>query len=253
MTDSREWLADLDPDPWELDQLDEVMAETDAEGPDYGYDGDPDPGDDLGPWDDSAARLAEIGDTLGQAYATDAQRAAEDAEDTAMLMLRPSAEDKLARARQRIEAGTYTPPPSARAARDAEGMFSVSCGEAVDATGRCASRYHRAGCHTVTEAAAATGSADEARAWNATLRGMVTGADVAQAAAEREAGLASPSHPQPGGGLDTWAELLSAPADLGPADAHQRMLAELGAAELQRAQGEPLPDVGDLAREMGLR
>ena len=57
-------------------------------------------------------------------------------------------------------------------ARLSTGRWGAVCGGelgSVDEFGRCAARFHDDSCHTVTESAAATGSADAARAWRDVL------------------------------------------------------------------------------------
>jgi hypothetical protein len=179
--------ADLDMDPWERAQLEEVLAEVEAEEA-AGFDpGDPgDDPDEDGSWHD---QLSDAASALDASRALDARRFDEDAAE-ALDARPPRDEVKAARALRRIEAGTYIPPPQLRPARDAEGMFSVSCGEAVDSTGRCASRYHtNPDCHVIQEAAAATGSFEEAEAWAAQLRGQPSALDVA--AAQQQLGLSN--------------------------------------------------------------
>jgi hypothetical protein len=229
--------------------LDELEAEE--AGVPYDAYADPDPDEDYGPWDDSAddqaAQLRAIGEQLDQTYSLDSQRAAEDITD--QLEKRPSAEAKIARGLRRIEAGTYLPPAQLRAARDAGGRWASACGE-PDEFGRCSSRFHAADCHVIAQEAAATGSADEARSWAATLRGYTptTGPGTAEAL-----GLASPG-PHPGEPGDTWASLLRPEPEPGAwGDTYARALAELRMEAAPRQPREPLPDVSELSRQMGLR
>jgi hypothetical protein len=154
-----------------------------------------------GPWDgfhDAAA-------ALDRAHELDAQRLAEDVTDA--LERRPSDEAKLYRALARAEAGTLTPAPQFRSARDAGGQYAAACGP-LDDLGHCGARYHAATCSSVAEGRLSRGSVAEAEAWN---RGL-SGHGGASSAAE-DLGLSSPSGPDPGSG-DTWADLLSAPGGL---------------------------------------
>ena len=239
-------LEGLDPTPEErlafYEALDEVEAEEAA-----GLYGDDDDG--AGSWHD---QLHAIGESLDDAYGTSAAVAAEDEEDAEWLATRPSAEDRLARAISRIEAGTYTPPGFFRPPRDIGGGLALSCGEALDDFGRCASRFHQAGCMTVTEGAAATGDATAAEAWNATLRGMPSAVDVAAAAAEL--GLATPASPEPGYGLDMWADLLDTSDPLSYPEIHAQVLAGMGepGSPPPQVRGSG-PDVSWLREALGLR
>jgi len=213
-------LEGLDPTPEErlafYEALDEVEAEEAA-----GLYGDDDDG--AGPWHD---QLHAIGESLDDAYATSAAVAAEDDEDAQWLATRPNDVDKMARAISRIEAGTYTPPGFFRPPRDIGGGLALSCGEALDAFGRCASRYHQAGCSAVVASAAATGSATEAQAWRDTLNARQIDPDVLGLQ------LATPAIPEPGTGTDMWADLL----ETGEPSSHQEIYAQVLA-----GMGEPGP------------
>jgi hypothetical protein len=227
----------------EIIALDEALAEVDG-----GYY----PGAELAGDELSPAELAEIGQLSDDAYSAEAARLAEDEQDRAALAKRPSAEVRLARALQRVEYGSYLPPPLLSAPlgvpRDARGLFVFTCGE-PDVLGRCGARYHSPQCSTVTEAAAATGSAAEAEAWNATLKGRTSSADVAAAQLANE--------PEPGSGVDAWADLLTPPGGPGSADPEliSRLLQDMGEAGHlpPRREQRPLPQVADLAERMGLR
>ncbi len=180
---SDDMLAGLDADPYERMVLDEVLDEVEAEeaaGLPYDADGDADGGpadpedDDPRSW---AGQLEAAGAALDDTAARDAQRLAEDVYD-AIPGRTPTDEVRAARALRRIEAGTYTPDPYSRgdpaaaaAARDPSGRWASACGD-LDEFSRCSAKYHQAGCHVVTEAAAANGSATEAEAWTAQLRGQ---------------------------------------------------------------------------------
>jgi len=201
-----DWLSDLGADTWERQQLAEVLDEIEAG--DYGDElpyGEPgDDYGDLGPWDDSADMLRAANRAVGRAHAADAQRQAEDAEDQAAALLRPSSEQRLARGIARVSSGTYTPPGYFRAARDTGGRFSAICGDADD-MGGCSARYHAADCAAVGISSAASGSAEDAEAWNRVVGGHVSAADVT--AAEQVTGLANSG---PG-----WDDLLEPPPDSG--------------------------------------
>jgi hypothetical protein len=192
-------------------------------------------------YQEQMAQLAEIGDQVDDHVTSEAVRQAEDEADAEWLTTRPSVEDKIASSLGRAERGTLVPHPYFRPARDTEGMFSVSCGEAVDATGRCASRYHQAGCHTITEGAAATGSAEAAEAWRNMLLGYTPPPSVAGAA--EEMGLASPTDPQPGSGMDTWADILEPEPGVADPRLHARLMHYLG--EADAPPPEPRPDHPD--------
>jgi hypothetical protein len=181
-------------------------------------------------------------------HAADAQRLAEDV--SAQLDRRPSAEDILARAMRRIEAGTYTEPPALRAdARDASGQYAAACGPLTD-LGTCGARYHQAGCHAVAEGQQTRGSAAEAEAWNAGLLAhkVPDGTD-----------LASPADPDPPGGgvTDTWADLLRTPGGLfSEPEVRARMMAALDGTGTTDPGYEPLPEqmppVASMREQLGL-
>jgi hypothetical protein len=210
-------LAGLDADPWEREQLAEVLDEVEAEG--YGDDG---------PWHDAA--FSSIGAALDDRNTSEAQRLVADITD--QLERRPRAEHVLARALDRIADGTYTEPAWSRPARDAHGQFSAICGDA-DGMGRCAARYHAAGCSAVTASAAASGSYDDVQAWNEAVRGHVSGADVT--AARQVTGLAAPSEPGYDYGYDAFGDLLEPPAG---AVSYPELHAEV---RRQLGMGEPPP------------
>jgi hypothetical protein len=237
--------AGLDADPWELQQLEEVLGEVGAEGYEDPGGGDPDEDED-GPWHDRL--MEQAGAALGDSAARDAQRLAEDVSDS--LALRPSAEVKAARALQRIEAGTYTRPATLRPARDSEGLFSVSCGEAVDDFGRCASRFHQPDCHVIMESAAATGSYEEAEAWNATLNGQPSAVDVA--GAQAQLGLAGG---QPGAdGLDMrWADTLGDDRELPYEQLRDQLFHRMALADAPARQRQPdSPDTTAIRAALGI-
>jgi hypothetical protein len=235
-----DWLADLDPTEWERQQLDEVIGETDAEQA-AGL-----PGDDgmppEGPWDD---QLSSIGDTLDATHALDGKRIGEDI--VAEIERRPTDEQRLARAMRRIEDGTYTEPPQLRPARDAWGQYTSACGD-TDDFGRCSARFHDRDCHVVTDAAAATGSAEAVEAWRDTLNARTPHGGI-----DAEAlGLAN--GPQPGDGTDTWADLLADPGGLSGYELiRARIMHEMAVADAPPRSRDPAaPDVSALRAALGL-
>jgi hypothetical protein len=153
--------AGLDPSEWELEQLDEVLAEADAEADAEEAAGLP-PGDELpedGSWHD---QLGAIGSRLDARHELDGQRIGEDI--VAEIERRPSSEAKLATAMRRIEGGVYTQDAyfrgdeaAAAAARDPLGRYQAACGP-LDDFASCSARYHTPECHTTIESAAARGS-----------------------------------------------------------------------------------------------
>ena len=175
----------------------------------------------------------EVGIGPPQRYGQAAAVAAEDDEDGQFFARRPSGEAKAAHALDRIGRGTYTEPAWFRPARDTEGMFAVSCGEAVDEFGRCASRYHQAGCHTLAESAAARGSAGEAAAWVDVLTGRANPPGTSAS----ELGLAN--EPGPWDGTDLWSDLLQS-GEPHPG-LHDQMMHQLG--EAAQPEPEPRPDL----------
>jgi hypothetical protein len=185
---------------------------------------------------------------MDDAYALDAQRLAEDVTDG--LARRPSAEDILARAMERIQQGTYTEAPQfSPAVADAYLVSHPACGEVTE-FGTCASRYHDPGCGAVIAAAAATGTAEDAGAWAATLRNRPPDPDALPYSAE----LAEPSGPD--GTTDTWADLLAPPA-ADPRTVHARALAALGEDPGPEPGYEPFgreqyPDTSGLRTALGL-
>lgn len=130
-----------DPDGYELeDALAAEVEAAEAELSNSGYD---------------LSQLADVGATIDLSTATAAQRHAEDAQG-----MPAETEARTAHLLSRVERGTYTPPQH----DDASG----SCGPRDD-FGRCAARYHDAGCLTVLAAEAANGSAESALAWRQQL------------------------------------------------------------------------------------
>jgi hypothetical protein len=227
-------LDGLDATPSERLEFLRALDEVDAE------EADPAPGGPYGPWDDFHAATAQ----MDAARAADAARLAEDVTD--QLDRRPSDEDKLARAFQRIEAGTYTEAAAFRPARDAYGQFAAACGEVTE-FGTCGSRYHDPQCGAVVAGTAAVESAESAEAWAATLRSHPPDPGTLGYAAE----LAEPSGP-----FDSFSDLLQAPGGADPG-LHARMLAVLADAEAAEPGPEPfpreqLPPVGDLRAALGI-
>jgi hypothetical protein len=149
-------LSGLGASPWELQQLEEVMAEV-ADG---GLDDLPDDG--TGPWDDEAGLAAyDLGDVahmVDLATASEQQRLAEDG-----WPLPRKAEDKISWLMGRVERGSYLPPIYFR-----EPEPSYGCGQ-VDSFGRCSARFHGAYCLEAARGSAATSDATAAEAWRAAL------------------------------------------------------------------------------------
>jgi hypothetical protein len=201
-------IAGLDPSPQDLCDLDDVLAEVEAE-ESAGMFGDGEV-DDL--WDDTAQLANGYGDYADIELAGDfgelgaihdlaaghqQQVIAEDIED--QLARRPTTEARIARAVNRLSRGTYM-PAGMYASRDPDGQFAGrSCdGSVADAYGNCGARFHQSSCiHTVRQAAA-TGSHDAALAWNRTLNRGVSSLEVAALANELD---------------DELAEAASEPAD----------------------------------------
>jgi hypothetical protein len=193
-------LADLDPEPWELDALAGVMAELDAEG--WPEDG---PTEDDGPWDDEAQlanaygtdedQLAAIGGMIDLAHLTEQQRLAEDE-----LELPARAEDRTAWLLDRVARHTYTEHPVFRDPTDlANGEPGYGCG-IYDEHGRCAARFHLSTCLETVRGSAASGSHEAASRWKDTLlANTATAVELATAHRYTE-------------GVDDWL------ADPGPAD-----------------------------------
>jgi hypothetical protein len=231
--DPEAMLDDLGATPAERQAYYEVLAETDATGPE--------PGGEFGPWDDFHAATAQ----MDQAHQLDAQRLAEDV--SAQLDRRPSSEDILARAMERIQQGTYTEPPGfLPAVADAYLASHPACGEVTE-FGTCSNRFHSAQCGAVIAQAAATGTAEDAGAWRDTLRNRPPDPGALPYSAE----LAEPSGPE-----DTFADLL-APRSADPRATHARMLAALDDGGPPPEPGyEPLPEqmppVGDLRSALGI-
>lgn len=165
----------------------------------------------------------------------------------AAIERRPSSEQILATAVRRIESGTYTEPEYFRPARDPTGRYASAC-SAPDEYGRCSGRYHSASCHVVTEEAAATGTTEEARAWQETLGNYTPPGGV-------DAGtLGLANEPMPGGGTDVWADLLETgePGVAAPG-LHAHLLHYMGEADAPAAQPRSdLPDVAAVREALGI-
>ncbi len=111
--------------------------------------------------------LNDLADTLSRASAREQQREHEDEEDRRDRAKgphrnRPSTEDRLARALDRISRGTYTPAVAAEPAQgdDVTARFSAmaACGVA-DQYGHCTARYHALDClHNATQLTDAAGA-----------------------------------------------------------------------------------------------
>lgn len=218
------------------EELDQLAAEWEAD--DAGYDPE-------GPWRDDAAQLAAAGRAVDFSYAAEAARASENAGDRAFLRRRPNDEDKLARALQRIQRGTYTELAQFRPAPDADSRYDLACGD-LDDFGRCAARYHQAGCHQVIECAAATGDAQAASAWRDVLARRTLDPDVI--------GLASPSGPDPlSGAGDAWAYLLDSGEPGDYPELRAAVLHEMGEAGGPPPEpARPRPDVSAIRAQLGI-
>jgi hypothetical protein len=251
-------LAGLHPTDWERAQLDEVLAELDEEdlavlegGEDSELAAPADRWSLVDLSTPGGIELAEEADDLvSESYSIEAARLAEDEDDRqSRATRRPSWEARVSRALHRLEFGEYLPPPLLRdgQARGADGQFHVTCSEPDD-FGRCSGRFHDLHCHVNTEAAASTGNAREAEAWRDSLTSHPTSAEVVAAVrGARAAQLANPVAPQ----HRDWDDLLSPEPD---PQLEDRML-QLMAGDGQPPPRErlPMPPVGDLARELGLR
>jgi hypothetical protein len=232
-------LADVGATEDEAAHLREVLQEIEAE---EAY-GEPEPAPDphAPDWEHFNGATAAMDD----AYELDGQRVAEDI--VAGLARRPRAEDILQRDLARIEAGTFTGPPAFAPAPG--GYYASACGPLDEATGLCASRYHERDCPSVTAQAAATGDAQAAEAWAATLRNHPPDPDALPYAAELAGDPDAPA--------DTWAHLLAPPA-ADPRATHARMLALLEDGVPPAEPGyEPFPrdqypDTSGLREAMGL-
>lgn len=217
-----------------------------------GEDGD---GEDDGPWHDHGDGLGQLeaaGAALDEHHALEGQRIGEDI--VAQLDRRPSDEARLARAMPRIEAGTYTQDAwfrgdeaAAAAARDPLGRYQAACGP-LDDFARCSARFHTPDCHTSVESAAARGSYEEAEAWAGTLQGRTSPGGL-------DAGtLGLANEPQPGDGVDLWADLLETgePGVAAPG-LHARLLNYMGEADAPAAQPRPdLPNIDAIRAELGI-
>lgn len=283
--------GDLDPIEAELDAVGEALAEVEAEeaagllagypgagapaaekmayyearsaadddewataaGGDYGDEDDPGGDDPEGPWHDGLGQLGAAGAALDARRDLEGIRIGEDI--VAQLDRRPSSEAILARAMPRIEAGTYTQDSywrgdeaaAAAAARDPLGRYQAACGP-LDDFARCSARFHTPDCHTSIESAAARGSAEEATAWADTLQGRANppGTDAGAL------GLAN--EPQPGDGVDVWADLLET-GEPGSADPqlHDRVMNLLGEADAAPRERDPgLPDTTVIRAILGI-
>ena len=123
----------------------------------------------------------------------------------------------------------------------------AACGP-LDDFARCSARYHTPDCHTSVESAAARGSAEDATAWADTLQGRANppGTDAGAL------GLAN--EPQPGDGVDVWADLLET-GEPGSADPqlHDRVMNLLGEADAAPRERDPgLPDTMVIRAILGI-
>jgi hypothetical protein len=253
VTYPEDMLDGLDATPEERLAFYRALGEVEAEEDAGLLDGD---GDD-GPWHDWAGgysgdeldRLHEIGEQVDDTYARNARRVGEDI--VSAIERRPKDEARLASALSRIQAGTYTEPQFFRgdetvaaAARDPLGRYRAACGP-LDEYSRCASKYHAAGCHVITEGAAATSSATAVEAWRDVLSGYTSPSEAL--------GLASPPAPEPGDGTDMWGYVLDSGEPRSYGQLRARMLHEMGESDAPARELDPgLPDVSGIRAALGL-
>jgi hypothetical protein len=213
-------LSGLYPTPWELEQLDQALAEI----------GDGEPPDDYAGWDDLANEydLAAVGELVDAAGNAEALRREQDLEDA--LTPRRNWYDKWARAVDRIESGSYTTPSYYR-----EPEPEYGCGIYSELDGRCSARYHtNPACIEVLRHSAATSDATAAREWNRTLNRNQAAASALQLANRT--------------GMDWDEQLGSQPNDLETLDA-MRALLGIGGRELTQPARA---DAGTLRADLGL-
>ena len=156
---------------------------------------------------------------------------------------------------QRIEAGDYLSDPyfrhdeaAAAKARDPFGRWQAACGP-LDEYARCSARYHDPSCHTVTEGAAATSTAEAVTAWQDALQDMPR-----RPGTDAEAlGLASPAAPEPWGVDDAWSDLLSSGEPGDSSRLRARLLHSMGEADAPAPEPRAdLPDVTVLRATLGI-
>jgi hypothetical protein len=103
----------------------------------------------------------------------------------------------------------------------------------------------------VTEESAATGDAEAAQAWQQTMLNYTQPPGVAGAP---ELGLANPASPEPGSGVDAWADLLD-PGEPGSADPRlsQMVLHRMGQADPPpRERPLDYPDTSSIRSALGI-
>jgi hypothetical protein len=243
MTYPEDMLDGLDPTPEErlafYRALDETEAEEDGAGGDYG------------PWDDGYEdQLSAIGDHLDARHASEADRVVADITD--QLTRRPKDEVIAARALDRIADGSYLPDPYFRAQpREADGRFGSACGPVDEVTGRCAARYHGAGCGAAVASAAATGSYEAVESWNEVVAGHTHPPEV-----EMGLGLANPS--EPWDGTDQWGGLLgngdpATPGTPGYEALRAQIFHKMALADAPARPRDPgMPDTGWIRAQLGI-
>ncbi|HET9966909.1 MAG TPA: hypothetical protein VFQ68_01660 [Streptosporangiaceae bacterium] len=208
-----------------------------------------------------SAALGEFGRALSQ---REQVRAEQDAEK-----YRPRDEDRLARAVQRLAAGTYTPSYGLAGEMALANLGGGACGQASPVTGLCAERYHALGC--TGHAPGSDGHAELANGGNGALDGLAlalsnpgSGDDGPPLIPARTLELAHALNESWGMHGDTpylppqaqtpaadWDDLLG-PA-YGTRDIKSDMARELGRDDLARPQlGQPWPDVSALRAGLGL-
>lgn len=218
------WLDDLHATPAEVAALDQALAAAEEEGETAMYDSEDElgreldeaGGDGYGPWHDQAGTdygLSNTYDLANDGPVTSAIEAGQRAGMDRVAMTRYARVLALSQYRQdgdlhglvsaysepgmlaghRIElANAPADDALIELARSADGRFGSLC-SAPDAFGRCSGRFHDPSCTHSTAIRAATGSAAEAEAWNASARNRAAGiADHVLASAGERRPAASP-------------------------------------------------------------
>jgi hypothetical protein len=185
-------LSGLDASPEELDALDEVIAEVEAEEAAGMLDDDGELPPE-GPWQDAYGP----GPTIeGLSAMLDASAESEQLRQAYEDVSLPrTAEERFALALGRIAEGSYTPGAMYRPPEPSHG-----CGT-LDEYGRCSARYHTSPtCLQADAAAAAVGGGEATGAWNAALLRNQETAEVLGVAREVMDELDAPGDPD-----GTWA------------------------------------------------
>lgn len=168
--------------------------------------------DDDGDWDDS--ELAEIEAIMADAdvviaedaaaYAVSDEQWADAAmEELAVIGMSNAVAGEAARAGDfataaavRLDLAGHQPRSEAAAidlanSRASSGQYARACGP-LDDFGRCAERYHSAGCGAVTDSAAASGSAEQVTAYRESIAQRHTGLVINDGATFEDAGTHEP-------------------------------------------------------------